>query len=301
MRPFFFLYPQLTNLLLILSERISIVRCVMNNRIQSPLPTTPDLRVYLQQEFLRRCRVNPRYSLRAFARYLKLESSYLSKILQGKREITVRLLTRVQGPLAITPPQADLFTERIRQLKKKKEKPELLLNLEQVSVDVFHVIADWYHFAILELSQLTGFRADADWIGEKLDIAPITAKDALDRLGRLNLLQETGDTWTIRHLTTVGGAPTAEAFRALQIGVLEKAIEAVKTIPPEQRDQSSITVATHSSMLPEIKDRMRKFRRELSVALTKAPRKDVVLNMSFSAYPVARVDVLPTPTVRISG
>ena len=71
-------------------------------------PFTPDLRMYLQQEFLRRCRTNPRYSLRAFARALKLESSYLSKILQGKREVTTRLVSRVQEPLKLSAQQVEL-------------------------------------------------------------------------------------------------------------------------------------------------------------------------------------------------
>jgi transcriptional regulator with XRE-family HTH domain len=46
------------------------------------------LRTMLADEFARRRKLNPRYSLRAFARSMHLEHSTLSQLLRGKRPLT---------------------------------------------------------------------------------------------------------------------------------------------------------------------------------------------------------------------
>lgn len=46
---------------------------------------------YLQKEFSARRKRNPRYSLRAFAKSLQLDSSTLSKLLRKKRPLTLNL------------------------------------------------------------------------------------------------------------------------------------------------------------------------------------------------------------------
>jgi plasmid maintenance system antidote protein VapI len=53
------------------------------------------LRAILEAEFARRRRLNPRYSLRAFARSVELEHSTLSQLLRGKRALTWRSIGRI--------------------------------------------------------------------------------------------------------------------------------------------------------------------------------------------------------------
>jgi hypothetical protein len=63
-------------------------------------------RQVLKSEVERRCRNNPRYSLRAFARHLGTDHSTLSQILRRRRNLTARMVrsfgTRLRlGPEAI--------------------------------------------------------------------------------------------------------------------------------------------------------------------------------------------------------
>jgi transcriptional regulator with XRE-family HTH domain len=53
------------------------------------------LRTILDGELKRRRRVNPRYSLRAFARTVNIEHSTLSQLLRGKRPITWKAIHRI--------------------------------------------------------------------------------------------------------------------------------------------------------------------------------------------------------------
>ena len=53
----------------------------------------------LETEFARRRQVNPRYSLRAFARSVKLEHSTLSQLLRGKRTMTWKSIRQIAGDM----------------------------------------------------------------------------------------------------------------------------------------------------------------------------------------------------------
>lgn len=53
------------------------------------------LRTILETEFARRRRVNPRYSLRAFARSVEIEHSTLSQLLRGKRAMTWKSIRKI--------------------------------------------------------------------------------------------------------------------------------------------------------------------------------------------------------------
>ncbi len=63
-----------------------------------PLPTM-DFRSALQDEFQRRRRQNPRYSLRAFAHALGTHHRTLSQILRGRRRLTMRTIRRMGSRL----------------------------------------------------------------------------------------------------------------------------------------------------------------------------------------------------------
>ena len=70
---------------------------------------------FLQQELERRCQKNPRYSLRSFAKYLEIDPSALSKILNGKRPLGKRLIRRFAFKLALTQEETLKFLARFEQ------------------------------------------------------------------------------------------------------------------------------------------------------------------------------------------
>lgn len=50
---------------------------------------------YIANKFERRKKINPRYSLRAFAQHLNIQASLLSRILRGKIPLTEKALKRL--------------------------------------------------------------------------------------------------------------------------------------------------------------------------------------------------------------
>ena len=71
--------------------RCAVVKAVHQDRTSA----AERLRTILMEEFSRRRRKNPRYSLRAFASSLEIEHSTLSQLLRGKRAITWKSIRRI--------------------------------------------------------------------------------------------------------------------------------------------------------------------------------------------------------------
>jgi transcriptional regulator with XRE-family HTH domain len=60
------------------------------------------LRTILETEFTRRRRLNPRYSLRAFARSADIEHSTLSQLMRGKRTLTWKSIRHIASSIRWT-------------------------------------------------------------------------------------------------------------------------------------------------------------------------------------------------------
>lgn len=275
-------------------ETIGQASALTADRDSQMVGSTPDtyrgLNEILRTEYSRRVKTNHRYSLRAFARSLKLESSYLCKILHGKRSVTPQLVERVSGKLGLTPEEMTRLKQMSRTLSSARQRCKTSPKFRRISVDTFAVVADWYHFAILELISTKDFRNDPLWIADTLGISEQSAKEAISRLERLELVTIATD-GTLRceeNFTTVGNPFNHGAFQILQKAVLQKALLALDEVPVEERDQSSVTMAIDSKLLPEAKERIRVFRRQLTAFLQKSDNKDCVYHLGLSLYPVTR-------------
>ena len=256
-----------------------------------PPPATPDFRIYLQGLLVARCKRNPAYSIRSFARAIGTDHSTLSQFLRGKRRISGKLMRTWATQVGLGPVETEDF---IHTNLSGASKGGALQSppMRELSLDAFRLIADWYHYAILELVDTRDFRADARWIARSLGISVAEAHEAIERLMRLELLQTREDGSLKRRpgrVTTTGNGFTAAAFRQLQAQVLEKALRALEEIPPERRDQSSMTFAFDTARLPEAKAILRKFRRQFCDRLQQGTVGNSVYQLGLSFYPVSTV------------
>lgn len=234
---------------------------------------------HLTSEFERRCQQNSRYSLRAFARSLSVDSSYLSKILSGKRKLSRHALSKL--------------AERIHlpaELMQSVKKPTQTDSFTSLEVEHFRLIANWYHYAILEMTRLSDFRPDPKWISAYLGINQAEALAAIERLKECGLLEVTASGhWKILNNTTTQHPFTHLAFRQLQRQILEQAIGALENVPIEERDQSSITMCIDKKRIARAKQKIKNFRRELMSYLEGGENKDAVYQLSISLFPAGLI------------
>jgi transcriptional regulator with XRE-family HTH domain len=244
----------------------------------------------VRNHFARRRVENSRLSLRAFARYLDVSPATLSQILSGKRPVSQRFSFKVAEKLPLTP-------EETAQMAPAPQRPEPLnvrgsekaKRYTEIDLDRLHMVADWYHFAVLSLAEIPGFRADPIWIAERLGISESDAATTLDRVERLGLMKRdragrlrmTGESYS-----TPDETPSF-AIRKSHFQSLELAKRSLEIDPIELRDFTAMTVAIDPSRIPEAKRRIRKFRDRLSKFLETGNKRQVY-RINLSLFPLSR-------------
>lgn len=231
-----------------------------------------DVRNWLIAELEERRRRNRRYSLRAFARDLGIDNSWLCKVLRGQRPVTPALLSRLEGVLPIP-------TQRPYPV---------------VPSEVFEKISDPLHDRFLEVLKLRDFRPDLTWAAERLKLPLEKVQMIFGNLKEAGLLQvDAAGNWLD---STQGGSThllgpnqTSSSQREYQKEILRGAIEALDMVPIEQRHQSSMVVAVHRSRLGEAKQLVSRFRRDLAILVGDPARDcDDIYHLSVSLYPALR-------------
>jgi uncharacterized protein (TIGR02147 family) len=151
---------------------------------------------------------------------------------------------------------------------------------------MFSTVRDWYHMAILELTDIRGFRADPSWVAGKLGLPVDLVREAVDRLQRLGLLMVEDGVWTQTHhdLELPSGAPS-RTIREHHKQILTKAIAAIDQTDVDRREYSTQTFAFDQSLVPEIKNLIREFQRKVARAGHQGT-KDSVYVMSMQLFPL---------------
>ena len=259
----------------------------------------------LREELHSRTARNPRYSLRAFAVALGLNASDLSQIMSGKRLVSTKLVNRILKALDLNVDEQRKFIESVLEEKKtrglKRISPELISKQKQVSgggiklgvrdvgLDQFRVIADWYHFAILELTFAKNFKSDSRWIANSLGITVSEAKLAIDRLLELELLEVKDGNLkkTDFHVDIQDKTKTSSFLKRRQKQILEKSIHSLEHDPIEERSHSDRLFCIDPKHIPVAKAKIEKLMWELAELVVEGTPEQVY-QLHVGLFPVQK-------------
>ncbi len=243
-------------------------------------------REYLQAELAKRCADNRRYSLRAFAKALRIDHSTLSQILRGKRRLscgTIRTLSHAIGLSEETTRQFVVYDERVGDESSSDR------HVQQLQAEAVEIISHWYHFAILELTKLESFRPESRWIARVLDITVDEVNMAVTRLLHLGLLQMVDQRmWqdTSQNACAQLDHLSAGIGRELVIRINRL----VKTSRVNEHILSVSTVAVDRKRLPIVASYLAKVRRELAEMLRGDDAScDDVFQLDILLYPLTNL------------
>ena len=226
-----------------------------------------DYRSYLKSVLAKRLQKNRAYSQRAMALQLGLVSSQLSEVMGGKANFSLATAIRVSKALGLGGDQSDYFcwlvqleaeskidtkgaiVERLNRLRKAHRKRPV----NDLTLDQFKQISEWYHSPILELADIPEFTTAS--IAVALGISPVEAEVAVERLGRLELLirdEQRGWKRVPEDLRVTSPHQNA-ALRAFYKQMMAKAEEALEQQSPRERYSGYETVSVAEEALPEIR------------------------------------------------
>ena len=229
----------------------------------------------LKSEFLNRSAKNTSYSMRAFSRDIGLSQSFLSLVLNKKRQLSDEMAIRISENLKLKTSSKKLFINLVRyeQIKNPDTKKILSREIEQqlkrqidfkiLSEDVFNIVAEWYYFAIVELTSLKGFKNNPQWIAKRLKISEQEAELAIEKLLRVGLLvREDGSLKKVEKNYLFENIPSA-AIRKHHHNTLDLAQKALEKQEMSQREFFTVSFPMDPRLMPEAKRRIREFSENL--------------------------------------
>jgi uncharacterized protein (TIGR02147 family) len=243
------------------------------------------------------------FSFRVFSRRAKIRSSnYLRLVIDGERNLTRDMAGRFAEACELTGPAREFFCELVEycQGKTAQERSRMYerlsrhrpfreaRRLESAQAE-YH--SHWYLPAIRELVRRADFSSDPKWIAKQLRpvISAAQAKRALDLLCKLGLLEQSSDGRLVQtsEIVTTGPGPLGHHIFNYHHMMLERAAEALDSLPREERDVSCLTLCVSESKLAELKERVRGFRQELlrTAELDNSPERVVQIN--FQVFPLS--------------
>jgi uncharacterized protein (TIGR02147 family) len=242
-------------------------------------------RTFLKATLTDRAKGEDGYSLRGFAEKIGVSVSFLSEVLGQKKSISVELAFKIAVKLNLTETETQYLCLLV-QLESEKDpsfREELSKRLaalsptrsaHDLSVDVYKVIADWYHYAILELTYLAGFHFDAASVAKKLSITKVEAEVAIERLERLELLEKDAKgKYKKTHAYQIMQSQTPNgAMKKHHNQILDKATESLYTQKTTERVSATDILPIDSKYLPEV-DRLSQ---EFSASVLKLSEKSKV-------------------------
>lgn len=254
----------------------------MKRAAEPTLPTEPT--ALLRAALAERCNKNPQYSIRSFARASGISHTVLSLVLSGKRRLSKKATAQLADFLELNPDHKSQVLSHFTNFAEPSEYQDL-------SLDAFEVISDWYHYAMLSALELPDAKWDARWFAKQFGIQALEAKLAMERLQRLGLVEEKNGKWkqTSKPIRVDNKVSTA-ATRKFNKQLLERAIEAIEQNTIEERDFSSTTFAMDPKLIPYAAAKIRKFRRELVAELEAKGSPEAVYQITMQLFPVSKLN-----------
>lgn len=238
-----------------------------------------ELKTILICTFQKRQSLNQAYSRNAFARDLGVSSTALSQYLSNKRNLSKTNLKRVIKSLYL--PQEYLLQSKKLSLESQK--------ITQMKLDTFSLIAEWHHFAILNLIEISSIDSVAR-IAQRLGLEDKTAEKAIDRLNSLGLIQiESGCYKRTQYRLDTGSDIPSAALRKHNREKMELAIASLEKHTLVERDITSMTLTFDPIDMPKIKNEINKFKKRIDRMCGSDQAKEVYsLNVQF--FPLTKKD-----------
>jgi uncharacterized protein (TIGR02147 family) len=261
-----------------------------------------DYRVFLA-DYYRYKKVNGRgFSYRAFAKRAGVRAqNYLKLVVDGARNLSREMAGRFADACDLRGEEASYFqdlvafnqaenpTERNRQYQRlstfRRYRRAHQLELAQAA---YH--STWYLPAIREMVLRPDFREDPAWIARTLRprITRAEAARAIETLLSLQLLvrDEEGRLRQADALVSTGAETAGLHIWSYHRMMMERAGAALELFAAAERDISALTLCLSKDGLAEVKERIRKFRRELLNYSVDQDDPEQVVQINFQLFPL---------------
>jgi uncharacterized protein (TIGR02147 family) len=271
-----------------------------------------DYRTFLIAHAQEQKRRNPQWSYGAWAKRLGLGgTATITRIIHGDRHPGPKLVDKLVQYFGFAPREAEYFRDLV-QLDKLRSDPKMSALLmerlgkkysndlkKNVDEKTFQTISNWYFLTIREMVRLQNFKLDPTWISSmlrfKVNARQVThALQILQDLGLISATENNQVEQLEGRLDTTNDV-ASEAIKRYHEEMLENARSALRSVPPEEREVSSQTLAINSANLSKAKALIREFQDKFA-ELLEEEKGDQVYQFQLQLFPLThRVQSHHTP------
>jgi uncharacterized protein (TIGR02147 family) len=245
----------------------------------------------------------PRLSYRAFSKRAGLGApNYLQLVLAGQRNLTRATAEKFALTCGLSEERKDYFLCLVAFNQSRSDAER---NRHYAELSAFRryrqshrlELADaryhghWYLPAIRELVHCPEFREDPQWIANRLlpPITPRQASEAIEALLELGLLarDDSGRLHQRERVVSTGPETAGMHIRNYHSEMMARAAQSMELVPREDRDISTLTLSVSGRLMPELKQRLAEFRRELVNLCDAEEAPDRVVQVNLQLFPLS--------------
>ena len=257
--------------------------------------TYTDYRDFLKEELAARISSNARYSLRSFAKQMNIPASTLSELLNRKKQMTMALVGKVAEGLKLTEHEATYLRLLVQletepneskkvELKKRAAEFSSVSKTQNLNIDLFRIIADWYCVAILESLELSDLNEKQ--LVKQLGISRFEYNLAIERLEKLQLIERTGRGFYRKTKSDVLASSQIpnSALRKFHQQMLQKAMLAVEEQTPNEKVIGSETFTISKSQVKEANKIIEECFQKINLMSKKTRSKEAVYHLGIQFF-----------------
>lgn len=235
---------------------------------------------------------NPQYSLRAFARDLKVHPGTLSKVIKGERPLPIKVSKAVVSRLNLGPKDRTLFMESLLRRKTNIDSIEIdaLDTRHIVDESNYKVISEWEHFIVIDLFDLPNFQRTTEDIAKRLSLTLNRAEVVVENLITSGLLKksEGGKLSRVHSSVKTTEDIKSQALKESHKETLKLGLQKIEEVEIELRDFSSMAMAIDLNQLLEAKTIIREFRQKMASLLRDGQKKTDIYQLAIQLYPITK-------------
>ncbi|MCQ2053983.1 MAG: TIGR02147 family protein [Fibrobacter sp.] len=268
-------------------------------------------REFLRDAYEERHAGDWRFSHRYIAEKAGFDSSMFNKILQGKRNITDRLVSTFAEIFCKDEREKTYFANMVafNQAKNHSESRQYLEKLvatkeckvENLAKDQFEYFDHWYHAVIRELVTFYPYVGDDAALGLMVR-PPITASQVkssialLERLSMIKKNEQTGFYEQTQGLISSGTESYSTAVNSYIQQNLNVAQTALDRFGHTERNLSTLAFGCDENTYKELVEMFRRFRREVLAKVAACEKPNRVFQLGMQFFPLS--DPYPPPQRR---
>lgn len=243
-------------------------------------------------------------SYRAFARSAGLGApNYLKLVIDGKRNLSSDMAERFAMACRLNVEATEYFKLLVAFNQASNDEERNALHERMTSFSRFRstqrldlaekeYYSSWYIPAVRELVVCSGFSEDPAWIANTLkpSISEKEAARALEVLLSLGLVErdERGQLVQSSRAVTTGVQASGLYVRNYHAEAMQRAVQAMQTVPSEERYISALTLSASASTLADVRRRVIEFRQELVALCDADPAPTQVFQLNLQMFPLSQ-------------